>query len=267
MHLVDIGANLTNRSFHRDLDLVLERAASAGVTQILVTGTSVQGSLDALALTSPPRAGVTLFATAGIHPHHASAFDPRSIDALRQLLADPRVVASGECGLDFNRNFSPREAQLACFEAQLVLAAEVHKPLFLHERDAHDDFFSMVAEHRSRFAGGVVHCFTGDRRALERYLSLDLYIGVTGWVADERRGGALRELVREIPAGRLLIETDAPYLLPHGTTPPVPRRNEPCLLPHVLEAVARARGEERDAVAEHTSRAARELFSLGAAPG
>jgi TatD DNase family protein len=260
--LVDIGANLTNKSFHPDFDAVLERAKNAGVETILVTGTSVQGSLEAREIASRKGAPVRLFSTAGIHPHHASSFGPLALETLRETLAGDRVVAVGECGLDFNRNYSPKTAQLACFEAQLKLAAEIQKPLFLHERDAHEDFYALVREHRKHLAGGVVHCFTGGRTALERYLELDLHIGITGWVSDVRRGRDLFALVRDIPPDRLMIETDAPYLLPAGARPNVPRRNEPSLLPHVLRAVAQARGENDDDVARRTTETACRLFGL-----
>jgi TatD DNase family protein len=260
--LVDIGANLTNKSFRADFDAVLERARDAGVGTILVTGTNLQASLEAREIASRKGAPVRLFSTAGIHPHHASTFGPLALDTLRETLAGDRVVAVGECGLDFNRNYSPRGAQLACFETQLRLAAELEKPVFFHERDAHEDFYSMVREHRKDLVGGVVHCFTGGRAALERYLALDLHIGITGWISDARRGRELFALVRDIPAERLMIETDAPYLLPAGATPKVPRRNEPSLLPHVLRAVARARGENDDDVARQTTETACRLFGL-----
>jgi TatD DNase family protein len=261
LDLVDIGANLTNRAFARDLDAVVARARAAGVGTIVVTGTTVEGSTAAADLAV--RHG--LRATAGIHPHHAKDFDEASAHTLGVLLARPEVVAVGECGLDYNRMFSPREAQLRCFEAHLALAARTGKPVFLHERDASADLLAVLRAYRARLGAAVVHCFTGDRAALESYLALDLHIGITGWICDERRGQPLRELVAAIPPGRLMIETDAPYLLPRTLpTPPGDRRNEPAFLPAVAEAVARAQGRGVEELARETSATARAFFGIAA---
>jgi TatD DNase family protein len=259
--LIDIGANLTHDSFDADRDAVLARAAAAGVARIVVTGTSVTSSVQAAALCDahPKR----LFATAGVHPHHAAEFDAHSAAALRALLTARQFVAVGECGLDFFRDYSPREAQRRAFAAQLELAAEAGKPVFLHQRDAHDEFVAMIAPLRSDLCGGVAHCFTGGPKELEAYLKLDLYIGVTGWVCDERRGAELRSAVPLIPLERLLVETDAPYLLPRDLEPrPQSRRNEPQFLAHVLERVAALVGQPADAVAKATTANAERLFGL-----
>ncbi len=258
--LIDIGANLTHKSFRKDLDAVLARASAAGVQQLIVTGTSVAGSIEAQALASRyPQ----LCSTAGIHPHDASHGGSEANAQLRELAARPEVVAIGECGLDYNRDFSPRAAQRRCFLDQLQLAADTGLPVFLHERDAHDDFRAILADARRSLSAVVVHCFTGNRAALHAYLELDAYIGITGWVCDERRGGQLQQLVADIPAGRLMIETDAPFLLPRDMRPkPKSRRNEPAFLPYVLATVARCRGEESAACARHTTAAARAFFTL-----
>ena len=244
LDLIDIGANLTHDSFDADRDEVLTRAADAGVTRIVITGTSVTSSVQAAALceAQPTR----LFATAGVHPHHAADFDAHSATALRALLRNPVFVAVGECGLDYFRDYSPRAAQRAAFAAQLELAADVGKPVFLHQRDAHAEFVALLAAVRPRLVGGVAHCFTGGPTELAAYLELGLHVGVTGWVCDERRGGDLREAVPLIPLDRLLIETDAPYLLPRDlAAKPQNRRNEPRFLPHVLERIAALRNAAR----------------------
>lgn len=172
-----------------------------------------------------------------------------------------QVAAVGECGLDYFRNFSPRASQIAAFRAQLELAAQVGKPVFLHERDAHEDFLSILREYRPRLVGAVAHCFTGDLPQARAYQDLGLHIGITGWICDERRGLHLRDVVRAIPADRLLIETDAPYLLPRDLSPkPRSRRNEPMYLPQVLRAVAAARGESPQELASQTTRNALALF-------
>ena len=262
MELVDIGINLTHRSFDRDRDEVIARAARAGVKTLIITGTSVRDS-ERAALLARERPG-TSFSTGGVHPHNASQCDATTIATLRELAADPNVVAIGECGLDFNRDFSPRDVQERWFEAQLELAAELQRPVFLHERDAADRMVSILENHRPKLAGGIVHCFTGTTATVERYLALDLHIGITGWICDERRGADLVAAVRSIPLDRLMIETDGPFLLPrtlprelaHG------RRNEPAFLPEVLKALARATGRDELELAAATTKNARRLFRL-----
>ena len=259
--LIDIGLNLTHDSFDADRDAVLARAQQAGVERFIVTGTSVAASVEAceLAATMPGR----LFATAGVHPHHADALDAAALETLKGLVKHSQVVAVGECGLDFFRDFSPRPAQESAFESQLALASEVGLPVFLHQREAHERFLALLEPWRARLAGGVAHCFTGGREELAAYLDLDLHIGVTGWLCDERRGHALREAVPSIPLDRLLIETDAPYLLPRDLPEkPRTRRNEPCHLPHVLSRIAALRSEPFEQLAEATRANSERLFRL-----
>jgi len=203
-----------------------------------------------------------------VHPHHAHELRPAELPALRELLRQPGVVAAGECGLDYYRNYSPYATQRQAFEMQLALAAECAQPLFLHQRDAHRDFIALLTE-AARHAGGrlrgVAHCFTGGADELDSYLELGLHIGITGWICDERRGQHLQELVRRIPRGRLLLETDGPYLLPRDLDPkPASRRNEPRHLAHIAAAVAHWRDEDVNELAAHTSAAARALFALPA---
>jgi TatD DNase family protein len=261
MTLVDIGANLTHSSFREDLDAVLARARDAAVRTIVVSGTTVGESRQAstLAEAHPD----LLYATAGVHPHHARECDEQTIPRLRALAAHPRVVAIGECGLDFNRNYSPHPDQERWFEAQLDLACELGKPLFLHSRDAHPRFAEMLRTRRDRLPPAVAHCFTGEEDELRAYLDLGLYIGITGWICDERRGRHLLALVRQIPGDRLLIETDSPYLTPRDLRPqPRARRNEPAFLPHILRTIARALDRPAEEVGAETARNARQLFAL-----
>jgi len=260
MQLVDIGANLTHPAFHADLAAVLARARSAGVAQMVITGTSVLESTKASALAKEHPD--VLFATAGIHPHHASECNASTVPALRVLAQQPRVVAIGECGLDFNRNYSPHPDQEKWFAAQVELACEIKKPLFLHSRDAKETFVAVLRQFKT-LPPAVAHCFTGEKAELHAYLDLGLYVGITGWICDERRGAHLLELVREIPPDRLLLETDSPYLTPRDLRPqPKARRNEPAFLPHVLRTVARALGRPADEVAAETTRNANTLFGL-----
>ncbi|THD04880.1 TatD family hydrolase [Rhodanobacter lindaniclasticus] len=265
MQLIDIGANLGHESFRHDFDAMLARAREHGVGRMIVTGASADGSRHALTL-AHDHAG-RLFATAGVHPHHAIDFDDATEALLRELAHDPAVRAIGETGLDYNRNYSPREVQLAVFERQLQIAVDLQKPLFLHQRDAHDDFVALLRRYRDQVPGAVVHCFTDTGAALRDYLALDCHIGITGWICDERRGTHLRELVRTIPANRLMIETDAPYLLPRTVRPPpAHRRNEPMYLKHICEEIARDRGESAEVTAANSTATAEAFFGLPPLP-
>ena len=261
--LVDIGINLAHDSYDADREAVLRRALDAGVAQMVVTGASLAGTRDALALARAlPR---VLRATAGCHPHHAVDLDAAASAALTELARDPLAVAVGECGLDYHRNFSSPAEQRGAFERQLALAIELGKPLFLHSRDAHRDFMAMLRAHGPALPPAVLHCFTGTADELDDCLAFGLHIGITGWICDERRGLHLRGIVGRIPAGRLMVETDGPYLLPRDLDPkPASRRNEPMHLPHVARAVAAARGEGFAELAAHTTRTAREFFGLPA---
>ncbi|WP_158882581.1 TatD family hydrolase [Rhodanobacter sp. L36] len=261
MQLLDIGTNLGHESFQHDFDVVLQRARAHGVGRMIVTGASRDGSRHALEL-ARAHVGV-LFATAGVHPHHAIDYDDATDDELRALARDQMVCAIGETGLDYNRNYSPREVQLQVFERQLQIAVDVQKPLFLHQRDAHTDFIALLRRYRDKLPAAVVHCFTDTGEALRDYLALDCHIGITGWICDERRGTHLRELVREIPANRLMLETDAPYLLPRTVRPqPAHRRNEPMYLRHICEEVARDRGEPVEVTAANSTVTAEAFFGL-----
>jgi TatD DNase family protein len=261
MQLIDIGANLGHESFRADFDAVLDRALDQGIAAIVVTGASAGGSRAAreLARTYPR----FLHATAGVHPHHAHEYDEATDALLREFVAAPEVKAVGETGLDYFRDLSPRAAQVAAFKKQLAIAIDSGKPLFLHQRDAHTDFIACMDNVRDHIGRAVVHCFTGGRDELADYLDRDFFIGITGWICDERRGAHLRELVKLIPADRLMIETDAPYLLPRDLHPkPSHRRNEPMYLAHVCAAVAAARDEDFERTAALTSANARRFFGL-----
>lgn len=258
-HLIDIGVNLVHDSFDHDRPEVVQRAASVGVSRMIITGSSIASTRLAIEMVKqqPDR----FRCTAGVHPHHAVDLDQTQLSELAVLASEPEVVAVGECGLDYFRNYSPREDQLRALRQQLELAVKLRKPVFLHQRDAHDDFVKILREFRAELAGGVAHCFTAGLAEASAYLDLDLYIGITGWICDERRGLHLRDVVRVIPAERLLLETDAPYLLPRDLKPkPRDRRNEPMYLAHVLEVVAAARGESCEHLAVVTTRNALRLF-------
>lgn len=260
MEWFDIGLNLGHRSFERDRDEVMSRALEVGVSRALITGTSVAESRVAAELA---RRYPGCCATAGVHPHDVERCDEGTIAALEELLSRPEVVAVGECGLDFNRDFSPRPVQEDWFERQLGLAISRQMPLFLHERDAFPRFADILQDYLPQIPGAVVHCFTGSEEALRRYLEMGCYIGVTGWICDERRGVELQRLVSLIPAERLLVETDAPYLVPRDLRPrPKKNRNEPAFLPHIGATIARLCGRSPTELARTTTENARLLFGI-----
>ncbi|SES27049.1 Sec-independent protein translocase TatD [Vreelandella subterranea] len=258
--LVDIGANLTHESFGRDLEAVIQRAQAAHVTTMIVTGTDIQHAEQAVSLA---HRFPGLYATAGIHPHDASQWNNAIAAEMARLHARPEVVAVGECGLDFNRNFSTPREQERAFEAQLALAAESGLPLFVHERDAGQRMREMLHAWRDEISQAVVHCFTADRDTLFGYLDLDLHIGLTGWICDERRGHHLRPLVGEIPLDRLMVETDCPYLLPRNLPAKLKgRRHEPALLPWIVREIAECRGISEADMGAATTQTAQRFFRL-----
>jgi len=258
--LFDIGVNLTSSAFNDRRDEIVDRARHAGVEQMILIGSDIADSTLALKLSSQYDGCYT---TAGIHPHQATTLNNSSLQQIRELATLPQVKAIGETGLDFNRNYSPQPQQLVCFEAQLKLAAELQLPIYLHQRDAHQAFHERLKEYRSSLCDAVIHCFTGDEQELEDYLELDLHIGITGWICDERRGLHLQELVKKIPQHRLLLETDAPYLLPRTLKPkPKKGKNEPCYLPHILATVSRCIDKSEQEIALATTNNARRFFRL-----
>jgi TatD DNase family protein len=237
MSWCDIGVNFTDKRLV--FKPALERALAADVSHIIITGTSLDKSQKAIQLAEQyPN---HLSTTAGVHPHDASQFTVQTVSELKNLAKSSSVVAIGECGLDFNRNFSTPNEQLFAFEQQLKLACELGLPVFLHERDAFEAQIKLLAKYRKELVGGVAHCFTGDIKQMNRYLDLDLYIGITGWVCDLKRGQTLREAVKSLPLDRILMETDAPYLRPKGLANNRKidnGNNEPAYLPYVAGEVA-----------------------------
>ena len=259
--MIDICFNLTHESFRKDATDVIDRARVAGVRAMIIPGTSIADSTNAIKLAK----GIPdiIFPTAGVHPHIAKEWHSDSRKQLQNIVQNNAVVAVGETGLDYYRNFSPRTQQLLAFEEQINLAEATELPLFLHQRDAHKDFISILRQ--SAIQAAVVHCFTGNRDELNAYLELDLYIGITGWVCDERRGTHLEELIKDIPLNRLLIETDAPYLLPRNLNSedrPRNRRNEPAFLKHINEHIATQLGVSANRLAQRTSENACQLFGI-----
>ena len=258
--MLDIGVNLTSSAFDSDREQVLNRAWQAGLTALIITGSSVEDSENALQLS---RIHPNCFCTAGVHPHHASTFGNKTLIQLSQILENKQVKAVGETGLDFNRNFSSETAQVHAFEQQLQLACEKQLPIFLHQRDAHATFYPMIKAYRDQLPNAVLHCFTGSKEELFDYLDLDLHIGITGWICDERRGEELQSIITEVPLNRLMLESDAPYLLPRNMSPrPKSRRNEPAYLPFELEKVSECLSLPAHQIAEKTTKTARIFFNI-----
>jgi TatD DNase family protein len=270
--MIDIGVNLTNSRFDNDIEQVINRALAVNVDAMIVTGTNIEQSQKAQQLTQQyPHC---LYATAGIHPHDASTFNDKSVTQLQTLLDDKRVVAVGECGLDFNRNFSTPAEQLSCFEIQLELAVELKMPVFLHQRDANNDFLRLIKKYRSGLVDAVAHCFTGGQKELESYLEEDLHVGITGWLCDERRGHELRACVNLIPVDKVMVETDAPYLFPRDYILPdedrlsskqkkrIRSRNEPQYLPHIIKTLSELMQVDKVELSKITSHNARHFFRL-----
>jgi TatD DNase family protein len=269
MKYIDIGINLTNRQFHNEIDNIIQNAIEVDVTQMILTGTSIRNSEESAKIAREyPN---VLYSTAGIHPHDAKSFDQNSISKLRKLLTLKHVVSVGECGLDFDRDFSPRDQQEKCYRAQLELAIEVQKPLFLHERSAFDKFLGITEEYLPQLPKGVVHCFTGTLQEAKTYLDHGFYLGFTGAVSDTNRFAHLKEVLAYVPLDRIMIETDAPFMLPKNVpksslTKYHERRCEPAFLPYVAQTIAQYKGLKLEQIAEATSKNSVEFFDLEFSP-
>jgi len=261
MQLVDIGVNLTNKSLRSQLDDIIHHAQNAGVIHQIITGTSLQSSLQAVEITATKPDYFS--STAGCHPHDAKDFQDSDEQKLLELSKLSTVVAIGECGLDFNRNYSPQDIQQKVFIRQIEIACEVQLPLFMHQRDAHQRFIEILSDYNGQYKSGVIHCYTGDKKQLKDCLDLGLHIGITGWICDERRSTELQEAIKYLPLDRIMIETDAPYLMPRNITPKAKSRtNVPANLPWIVKQVAELLQLSPEIVAQETTSNAREFFAL-----
>ena len=263
--MIDVGVNLTNKRFDKDRTELIIRAKNIGVEQLLITGTSIAESKKALVLCQNYQQQFpnTLYATAGVHPHDADGVSEDYLAQLLLLAKQEHIKAIGECGLDFNRNFSAPAQQLKIFKEQIYLAAQLNMPLFLHQRDAFEPWFTELVPFIDQVPAMVAHCFTGNKHQLQQCLAAGMYIGITGWLCDERRGQDLQDIVSLIPLNRLLIETDAPYLTPRTIKPkPKSSRNEPSYLPYIVEKIASITALDPKEIACQTSINARQVFNL-----
>lgn len=262
---IDIGINLTNRQFHNDADDIIQNALDADVVQMILTGTSVKNSQESAKIAAAYPS--VLYATAGIHPHEAKSFDGQSIAQLKALLQLKQVVSVGECGLDFDRDFSPRDVQERCYKAQLELAIELQKPLFLHERAAFKRFMTVTNAYLPQLPKAVVHCFTGTLAEAKTYLDHGFYLGFTGAVSDVNRFAHLKEVLQYVPLDRMMIETDAPFMLPKNVPKAMltkyhEHRNEPAFLPYVAGTISQFKGLGVDVIAQHSTKNAKDFFGL-----
>ncbi|MFN8577303.1 MAG: TatD family hydrolase [Candidatus Sericytochromatia bacterium] len=260
MQLIDIGINLMNSRYHKDRDDVIKRAKESGVFKMIITGTTIFNSKSAIVRAKKhPK---SIFSTVGIHPHNARDCNESIINEMKSLSKNSEVVAVGECGLDFDRDFSPRDIQEKWFEEQIKISCELNLPLFLHEREAYKRFIHIMSKYENKIKESVIHCFTGTEYELKAYLEMGFYIGITGAICDERRNH-LKQLVKMIPLDKLMIETDAPFLLPRDLKDkPVDKRNEPCYLPHILNTIANIIHEEPENLANITTKNAEKFFRL-----
>lgn len=252
--LFDSHCHLTSDAFDEDRAAVLARAREAGVAGMVSVASTPDDAECALELA---RAEPDVWSTAGVHPHEADSVETGWRDRVRILLDEDRVVAVGECGLDFFYDHAPRRAQRRVFDAHVELAEGTGLPLVVHSREADSDTIEVL---RALPAGvrGVLHCFTGGDPLLDEALSVGWWVSFTGIVTFKRFDAP--EQVRRVPDDRLMIETDSPYLAP---VPFRGKRNEPARVGAVAEAVAGMRGVDPDALAELTTRNARRFYGIG----
>ncbi|MDO5848888.1 MAG: TatD family hydrolase [Methanobrevibacter sp.] len=260
-NLIDIGLNLMHSSFRKNREEIIEEAKKAGVSKFIITGTNVNSSQIASEYAS--KFPDTLYSTSGVHPHDAKTCNEKTLEELESIAKNPCVVAIGECGLDYNRDFSPRDVQREWFEKQIELAEKLDMPLFLHERDAHEDMYKILERHPEIAKKSVIHCFTGTKIEAENYIDLGCHIGVTGWICDMKRGKSLQKAVTAIPSDKLMIETDAPFLIPKNfDVKPKKNRNEPKYLPHILNTIAYYKGEDSEKLGEEVTKTTRKFFKI-----
>ncbi|KAL1129816.1 hypothetical protein AAG570_012760 [Ranatra chinensis] len=281
--LVDVGANLTNKKFGRDLESVISRAKDAGVQKVIVSSSSLKGSKEALRL-SRIYPG-TLYATAGVHPHDAKSWTEGTLEELRDIAEGCECVAVGECGLDYNKNFTPPDVQREVFRKQVELACQLRKPLIVHEKDAHDDLVIILEEYQGRLPPVVLHSYTGNGTQAEKYLQMGLYLGITGFICKDNSENGIQALLEErrMPLEQLLVQTDSPFMYPNARASKLPlrvkealterslaflqryctfQRNEPCSLPAIVEMIAALLQKSPEDVALATAFNALKVFGL-----
>ena len=258
--LIDIGANLTHPELYNQLDKIVENLQSANIKKVIITSSNLEDTKTALNIINlyPD----LFYTTIGFHPHNAKDFSLEDIDKIHEYGKDKKIVAIGECGLDYYREYSTKEQQIYCFEEQLSIAESLKLPLFLHERHAHKDFTKILKSHINKIKNCVVHCFTGTENELKVYLDMGCYIGITGWISDTNRGKHLHNLLEYIPEDRLMIETDAPYLIPHNLPFKHNGINEPSFLNFVAQTIAECLNKDINVIKEVTYNNTKKFFSI-----
>lgn len=250
---IDSHAHIQLSQFNRDRDAALKRAHEAAVSTILVIGFDVESSRGAVELAEKHK---NIYATVGMHPHDAKELTPDVFQTFRALAAHPKVISLGEMGLDYYRNLSPRPVQKAAFEKQLDLAEELNMPIIIHNRDAYMDILPILEARRGKIRG-VLHCFTGDVELMHRSLDIEFYIGLGG-IVTYPNAKEVQAVAREVPAERLLIETDCPWLAPQFRRG---KRNEPAYVRAVAEKIAELRDTSVEKIGEITTQNFEELFA------
>jgi TatD DNase family protein len=259
-NLFDIACNFSSDRFEKDLNEVIKRAQANNVTKFLLVSASLKDAEKVNKIYQNNKD--SCFLTIGAHPHHANEFNSSSPLEMKQLIKEYKPHSVGETGLDFFRNISSYEEQLFAFEEQIQIAIETNLPLFLHQRDAHDDFLKVISKYKNDISKAVVHCFTGTQEELDDYLELGFHIGLTGWICDERRNIDLRKSLKNIPLDKLMIETDCPYLIPRNLSDkPKNNRNEPANLPHIANEIALLINLDKDKLIDITYKNSINFFS------
>jgi TatD DNase family protein len=255
--LIDSHAHIQGKEYAGEVEAVIARAREAGVEKIIAVGGAgdMSSNTEAIALanTFPD-----IYATVGMHPHDAKDVGADELKKLKELAADPKVVAVGETGLDYYYDHSPREVQRRVFAEFIHLARETGLPIVVHERDAANDAAQLLRGEGEGRLRGVIHCFTGNYEAARAYLDIGFYISFTG-IITFKNADALRDVVRNVPLERMLVETDSPYLTP---VPHRGKRNEPAYVRYVAETIAGVKGLSLEEVARGTTRNVRELFGI-----
>ena len=258
--IIDIGANLTHPDLYPDIKKIIRQMEDVNVTHAIIISSTLDDAKKAIAISDKYKG--KFYTTVGFHPHNAKEFNHSHIQSMKDLLRNQFVRSIGECGLDYYRLYSEKKEQILCFENHISLAIDSQMPLFLHERNAHDDFYAILSSEYRKLNKFVVHCFTGDKNVLKKYLDIGSYIGITGWITDKDRGSHLHNIMKYIPSDRLMIETDSPYLIPHNIERNVSKTNYPYYLPYVVSCLAKCLNKDVDTVRESTYKVTKEFFSI-----
>ena len=258
--LIDIGANLTHPQLYDQLDLVVDNIVSSDTGSVIITSSNLNDTVIALDIIS--KYPDIFYTTVGYHPHNAKDFKIEHINKINKYSKNNKVIAIGECGLDYYREYSSVEQQIFCFENHLIIAKDNNMPIFLHERQAHGDFIALLKKYKHDIDKAVVHCFTGQKKELEAYLDLGCYIGITGWISDLDRGQHLHDLIKYIPKDKLMIETDSPYLIPKNLPFKHDGVNQPSYLNYVAESIAECLNKDITFIQEIVTENTKNFFSL-----